>query len=82
MDKKCPVVVNGRPCGLSIVRTGTLGELDVYECPKGHRTTFAARDTKCARGTVKLIPTPEQLAPKLPEKSKLAAEYEICGYNL
>ncbi len=43
LDKKCPVVVNGHPCGLSIVRTGTLAELDVYECPQGHRTTLAAK---------------------------------------
>src|SRR4029077_3280439 len=43
LDKKCPVVVNGHPCGLPIVRTGTLGELDVYECPQGHRTTLAAK---------------------------------------
>jgi hypothetical protein len=43
LDKKCPVVVNGRPSGLSILRTGNLGELDVYECPKGHRTTLAAK---------------------------------------
>jgi hypothetical protein len=43
LDKKCPVVVNGHPCGLPIVWTGTLGELDVYECPQGHRTTLAAK---------------------------------------
>ena len=43
LDKKCPVVVNGHPCGLLMVRTGTLGELDVYECHQGHRTTLAAK---------------------------------------
>ena len=43
MDKKCPAVVTGHPCGLPIIRTGTLGELDVYECPKGDRTTFATQ---------------------------------------
>ena len=45
LDKKCPVVVNRRPCGLPLVRTGTLGDtpspsLDVYECPKGHPHDF------------------------------------------
>ena len=43
LDKKCPVMMNRRPCGLPIVRTGILGDLDLYECPKGHRTTLAAK---------------------------------------
>ena len=56
MDKKCPVVVSGHPCGLSIIRTGTLGELDVYECPMGHRTTFAAQKDE---GEGKKLPSNE-----------------------
>lgn len=40
LDKKCPVVINRRPCGLPIVRTGILGDLDLYECPS---TTLAAK---------------------------------------
>jgi hypothetical protein len=43
LDNKCPVMINRRPCGLPIVRTGILGDLDLYECPKGHRTTLAAK---------------------------------------
>jgi hypothetical protein len=43
LDKKCPVMINRRPYGRPIVRTGILGNLDLYECPKGHRTTLAAK---------------------------------------
>ena len=43
LDKKCPVMIDRRPCGLPIVRTGILGDFDLYECPKGHRTTLAAK---------------------------------------
>jgi DNA-binding response OmpR family regulator len=40
---KCPVIINRRPCGLRLFRTGTLDEalkpsFDVYECAKGHQT--------------------------------------------
>jgi uncharacterized Zn finger protein len=40
-----------------------------------------AKCPKCAQGIMKLIPTPEQLAPKLPEKNKLTAECDNCGHN-
>ena len=43
LDKKGPGMINRRPCGLPIVRTGILGDLDLYECPKGRRTTLAAK---------------------------------------
>jgi hypothetical protein len=43
LDKKCQVMINRRPCGLPIGRTGILGDLDLYECPKGQRTTLAAK---------------------------------------
>jgi C4-type Zn-finger protein len=36
---------------------------------------------KCARGTMKLIPSPEQLVPKLPEQNKLTAECDKCGHK-
>ena len=36
---------------------------------------------KCARGTMKLIPSPEQLAPKLPEQNRLTAECDNCGHK-
>jgi len=41
--RKCPVIVNRRPCGLQLFRTGKLDEslspsFDVYECAKGHQT--------------------------------------------
>jgi uncharacterized protein with PIN domain len=36
---------------------------------------------KCARGTMKLIPSPEQLMPKLPEQNKLIAECDKCGHK-
>jgi hypothetical protein len=32
-------------------------------------------------GTMKLIPTPEQLAPKLPEQNKLTAQCDNCGHR-
>jgi DNA-directed RNA polymerase subunit RPC12/RpoP len=40
-----------------------------------------AKCPKCGRGTMKLIPSPEQLAPKLPEQDKLAAECDNCGHK-
>ena len=43
LNKKCAVMINRRPCGLPIVRTGILGDLDLYECPKDQRTTLAAK---------------------------------------
>jgi hypothetical protein len=30
---------------------------------------------------MKLIPTPEQLAPKLPEQNKLTAQCDNCGHK-
>jgi hypothetical protein len=36
-------VINRGRCGLPIVRAGILGDLDLYVCPKGHRTTLAAK---------------------------------------
>ena len=36
---------------------------------------------KCAQGTMKLIPSPEQLAPKLPEQNRLTAECDNCGHK-
>lgn len=41
--EKCPLVVNRRPCGLQLIRIGTLNEklkpsYDVYGCAKGHQT--------------------------------------------
>jgi CheY-like chemotaxis protein len=41
--RKCTVLVNRRPCGLPLVRTGVLDDslgpsFDVYECAKGHKT--------------------------------------------
>ncbi len=36
---------------------------------------------KCARGTMKLISSPEQLVPKLPEQNKLTAECDKCGHK-
>jgi hypothetical protein len=36
---------------------------------------------KCAQGTMKLIPSPEQLAPKLPEQNRLTAECDNCSHK-
>jgi C4-type Zn-finger protein len=36
---------------------------------------------KCGQGTMKLIPSPDQLAPRLPEQSKLTAECDKCGHK-
>jgi DNA-directed RNA polymerase subunit RPC12/RpoP len=36
---------------------------------------------KCGRGIMKLIPSPEQVAPKLPEQNKLTAECDNCGHR-
>jgi len=36
---------------------------------------------KCVQGTMKLIPSPEQLAPKLPEQNRLTAECDNCGHK-
>jgi C4-type Zn-finger protein len=40
-----------------------------------------AKCPKCAQGTMKLIPTVDQLAPKLPEQDKLTAECDNCGHR-
>jgi CheY-like chemotaxis protein len=49
-NQRCPVIVNGRPCGLQIFRTGTLDDslrlsFDVYDCAKKHET-YHLRKTK------------------------------------
>ena len=37
---------------------------------------------KCAQGAMKLIPSPEQLAPKLPKQNKLTAECDKYGHEV
>ena len=49
-NQRCPVIVNGRPCGLQIIRTGTLDDslrpsFDVYECAKKHETYHLRKTT-------------------------------------
>jgi DNA-directed RNA polymerase subunit RPC12/RpoP len=36
---------------------------------------------KCGRGAMKLIPSSDQLAPKLPEQNRLVAECDNCGHR-
>jgi hypothetical protein len=47
--KECPVIVDGRPCGLQTVRIGTLDTIpsfDEYKCAKGHRTYHPSENEK------------------------------------
>jgi hypothetical protein len=47
--QKCPVIVNGRPCGLEAVRIGTLDTIpsfDEYKCAQGHRTYYRSENEK------------------------------------
>jgi CheY-like chemotaxis protein len=49
LARKCPVVVNRRPCDLQLFRTGTLDatlkpSFDVYECARGHQTYHLAKN--------------------------------------
>jgi hypothetical protein len=47
--QECPVIVNGRPCGLQTLRIGTLDTIpsfDVYNCAKGHRTYYPSETEK------------------------------------
>src|SRR6266436_286741 len=47
--KKCPVLVVDRPCGLELfhVSTEPTSEgppLELWECPRGHRTHFSKKE--------------------------------------
>jgi hypothetical protein len=47
--KECPVIVNGRPCGIQTFRIGTLDTIpsfDEYKCAKGHRTYYPSENEK------------------------------------
>ena len=47
--QECPVIVNGRPCGLEALRIGTLDTIpsfDEYKCAKGHRTYYRSENEK------------------------------------
>lgn len=47
--QECPFMVNGRPCGLQILRVGTLDTIpsfNEYKCAKGHRTYYPSKNEK------------------------------------
>ena len=48
MDVKCPVTVDGQPCGGNVVKheveDNRLGRIEVYVCEQGHRAFFAPRE--------------------------------------
>jgi hypothetical protein len=52
-SRKCPVLVNGKECGLGLILIDqdTETETATYECPLGHRTNIllgAVEKRKCA----------------------------------
>ena len=52
-EKKCPALVDGKECALDLilVERELETEVEVYECPRGHRTEFLLAEVvkrKCA----------------------------------
>jgi hypothetical protein len=52
-NMKCPVLVNGKECGLALVliEQDIDSETEIYECPLGHRKIVTLGETKKRRCT-------------------------------
>jgi hypothetical protein len=79
--QECPVIVNGRPCGLEALRIGSLDTIpsfDEYKCAKGHRTYYRSEKEKL-KSAENVQKRMDELAHKFTETHGKEIIEELCN---